>query len=296
MDQNTPSNSSSYGSPDFAESNTLVSKFAFVLLILCAYIVLFRLGTMIIGYIMSPSHEQKYINGMVDANTMITFTQDPTVKGSKTAYRSKNASEGIEFTWSVWIFVDPSTPSVTGQFKHIFHKGNSSIADTGLNFPNNAPGLYLAPKTNALVVMMNTYNTINEEIVIPGIPMNKWINVIIRCTNAKLDVYINGAIARSEMLHGLPKQNYGDVYVAMNGGFTGNISNLWYYDHALSIYEIQSIANAGANTKFVGTSAISATKADYLSTSWYFYGDSMSPPSGSQSGSSASNSSPFSKN
>ncbi len=276
------------GSPGFLESNTLVSKFAFIILVLVGYMVLFKLGSIIIGYIFQPPHQVKYISGTVDANTMITFTQDPSVKGSKTAYRSQNATDGIEFTWSVWILIDPSSPSQSGQFKHIFHKGNSSIAETGLNFPNNAPGLYIAPNSNSLVVIMNTYDSINEELVIPGIPMNKWVNVIIRCTNSKLDVYINGIIAKSEMLHGIPKQNYGDVYVAMNGGFSGNIADLWYYDHALGIYSIQQIANAGPNTKFVGTSALNVTKSDYLASSWYFYGDTPDVPTSASSASSSS--------
>ena len=261
------------GSADFLQSNTLISKFAFVLLVLFVYMVLFRLGSMIIGYFFLHSHQVQYIKGMVDAKTMITFTQDPSVKGSKTAYRSQNASEGIEFSWSVWILIDPTAPSQNGQYKHIFHKGNSSIAETGLNFPNNAPGLYIAPNSNSLVVVMSTYDSINEELVIPGIPVNKWVNVIIRCTNSKLDVYINGSIAKSEMLHGIPKQNYGDVYVAMNGGFNGNISDLVYYDYALGIYDIQQISNVGPNTKLIGTSAINVTKSDYLSSRWYFYGD-----------------------
>jgi len=242
--------------------------------------VLFKLGSLAIGYFFAPSHRVKYISGTVDAKTMVTFTQDPSIKGSKTAHRSQNASDGIEFTWSVWIFIDPSTSQANnGQYKHIFHKGNSSIAETGLNFPNNAPGLYIAPNTNAIVVIMNTYDSINEELVIPGMPMNKWVNVIIRCTNSKLDVYINGIIAKSEMLHGIPKQNYGDVYVAMNGGFNGNISDLWYYDYALGIYAIQEIANSGPNTKFIGSSAMNITKSDYLASSWYFYGDTPTPPS-----------------
>lgn len=268
------------GSTSFLESNTLVSKFAFVLLVLFGYMVLFKLGSMAIGYFFMPSHQVKYISGTVDAKSMLTFTQDPSIKGSKTANRSQNASDGIEFTWSVWILIDPSSTSQVNnnQYKHVFHKGNSSIAETGLNFPNNAPGVYIAPRTNAIVVIMNTYDSINEEVVIPGIPMNKWVNVIIRCTNRKLDVYINGIIAKSEILHGIPKQNYGDVYVAMNGGFNGNIADLFYYDHALGIYAIQEIANSGPNTKFIGTSAMNITKSDYLASSWYFYGDTPTPP------------------
>ena len=75
---------------------------------------------------------------------------------------------------------------------------------------------------------MNTFDVINKEIEVPNIPINKWVNVIIRCHTTTLDVYINGTLARSIELSGVPKQNYGDVYVAMNGGFDGYISNLWY--------------------------------------------------------------------
>jgi hypothetical protein len=113
---------------------------------------------------------------------------------------------------------------------------------------------------------------INEEILIPDIPLNKWVNVIIRCENTTLDVYINGTITRSINLIGVPKQNYGDVYVAMNGGFSGNISNLWYYNYALGTSKIQSIASDGPNTKMIGTSGMSDNAFDYLSLRWFFYG------------------------
>ena len=34
----------------------------------------------------------------------------------------------------------------------------------GLNFPNNAPGLYIAPFKNDLVVIMNTFKNMNEKL------------------------------------------------------------------------------------------------------------------------------------
>jgi hypothetical protein len=119
---------------------------------------------------------------------------------------------------------------------------------------------------------MNTYNVINEEITIPDIPLNKWVNVIIRCQNTNLDVYINGKISRSVNLVGVPKQNYGDVYVAMNGGFDGYISNLWYYNYALGTVEIQNVVNKGPSTRMIGGNAIVDKMYDYLSLRWFFYG------------------------
>jgi hypothetical protein len=145
--------------------------------------------------------------------------------------------------------------------------------------PNNAPGLYIAPNTNALVVVMNTFNVINEEIIIPDIPINKWVNIIIRCQNTTLDVYINGTIARSINLVGVPKQNYGDVYVAMNGGFDGYISNLWYYNYALGTAAIQNLVTKGPNTKMIGGNGLADKMYNYLSLRWFFYGagDSYNP-------------------
>lgn len=267
-----------YGSPSFLESNSLVAKFAFLILIIFAFIILLRVGISTISYFLTPSGSPHLIDGMVDGKQLIVFPQDPSSNGAVTIYRSVNASDGIEFSWSVWIFIN-SLQYLEGQYKHIFYKGNSNLEQNGLNFPNNAPGLYLAPNTNALVVMMNTYNVINEEVIVPDIPINKWFNVIIRCKNTTLDVYANGTIIRSVNLIGVPKQNYGDVYVGMNGGFDGNISNLWYYDYALGTSEIQKIINGGPNTTMIGSSGMSDKLANYLSLRWYFYGagDSYNP-------------------
>jgi len=209
---------------------------------------------------------------MVDGSQLIVIQQDPNIKGSITINRSVDGPLGIEFTWSVWLFVENKFSSV---YRHIFHKGNDSIVpETGLNFPNNAPGLYLAPGTNTLTVMMNTYNDINEEITIPDIPLNKWMNVIIRCRNTELDVYINGTITKSIQLNGVPKQNYGQVYIGMNGGFEGFLSNLWYYSYALGTAAINHISRSGPDTKQAGSSTQGQNSrlSNYLSTRWFFAG------------------------
>jgi hypothetical protein len=266
-------NTASFGTREFLESNSLVAKFAFILLVILIFVVTLKLGIYIIGWFYKPSQSPHLINGMVDATQMIVYHQDPSSNGAVTIHRSINATQGLEFTWSTWIFIN-NLQTNTGIYKHIFSKGNSHLNENGVISPNNAPGLYIAPDTNALVVMMNTYNVINEEIVIPDIPINKWVNVIIRCQNTKLDVYINGTISRSINLAGVPKQNYGDVYVAMNGGFDGYISNLWYYNYSLGTADIQRITERGPNTKMIGKSGINDLSRDYLSLRWFFEGDS----------------------
>lgn len=263
-------NATNFGK-DFLESNTLVAKIAFLLVAVILFILALRICLHMITWLMKPTTSPRLINGMVDASQLIIFPQDPSNSDAVTIYRSVDASQGLEFTWSVWIYIN-KLQTTQNTYKHIFSKGNSTLDDKGLVTPNNAPGLYLTPYTNTLLVVMNTYNVINEEILIPDIPMNKWVNIILRCENKELDVYINGTITRSLTLLGVPKQNYGEVYVGLNGGFDGNISNLWYYDYALGTSAIQRIATNGPNTKIVDGSVSTNQKGyDYLSLRWYFH-------------------------
>jgi hypothetical protein len=168
------------GLKDFLNSNSLVAKIAFLLLVLFGFIIALRLGISLVTYFVTGTGNPHLLDGMVDGKQLLIFPQDPNVSGAKTITRSVNQKDGVEFTWSTWIFIN-DLEYKSGKYKHIFHKGNEELNDNGLNSPNNAPGLYIAPNTNELVIIMNTYDVINEEITIPNIPLNKWVNVIIRC-------------------------------------------------------------------------------------------------------------------
>jgi hypothetical protein len=264
--------SSGFSISDIMSSENIIVKIAFIFFALVLFMILLKLCLLLFNKMFERSDSPRLINGMVDGKNQIVFPQDPSNNDAVTIYRSVNADQGIEFTWSVWIYID-NLQYQSGQYRHIFHKGNNGLENNGLNFPNNAPGLYIAPNTNALVVMMNTFKSINEEVTIPDIPLNKWVNVIIRIKNSTMDVYINGTITRSIRLAGVPKQNYGNVYVGMNGGFSGYISNLWYYNYALGPSAIQNIVSIGPNTKMIGdSSGMSIKNPNYLSLRWFFYG------------------------
>lgn len=258
---------------DFLESNSIIAKLAFLLLILFIFISLLRLGINFLSLLFSPSPTPTLINGMINGKAMTIISQDPSTPGNIQILRSNDRNDGIEFTWSVWININDLTYK-QGQYRHIFHKGNDKINNTdssnkGMITPNNAPGLYIAPNTNTLVIVMNTFDNISEEILIDNIPMKKWINVIIRCQGNIFDIFINGTLARRHLFKSVPKQNYGDVFVAMNGGFDGYISLLKYYNKAIGIGEIQSIINTGPNLN-IKEEDLNASKPQYLSQRWYF--------------------------
>ena len=270
-------------SKEFLESNSLVAKVTFLLFALFLYMMLFRIGMMIIMYFYGPSSVQKLVDGIIPAESAITIKQDPKITGSQTISRSNNQVNGIEFTWSVWLYINKSTVETKfTTYKHIFHKGNLNIDPNGLNSPNNAPGLYISPLSHSvndleLTVAMSTFGEYDEQIKISNIPLNKWFNVIIRCKNTLLDVYVNGSIAKSTTLTGVPKQNFGDIYVTNNGGFNGQLADLLYHSKALGIADIQKIMSNGPS-KYAATISGSGgmglvnTSANYLSTQWYFDG------------------------
>jgi PAS domain S-box-containing protein len=155
-----------YGNQGFMQSNSLIANFAFLLLVIFGFIILLRIGISALVYFMKPPDSPHLIDGMVSGDQMIIFEQDPSNNNAKTIYRSINANDGIEFTWSTWVFIDGivTDSTTTPQYRHIFSKGNYTFGSNGMMEPNNAPGLYLSPNKNELVVVMNTYQVINEEI------------------------------------------------------------------------------------------------------------------------------------
>tara|TARA_Y100000389_G_scaffold205125_1_gene263597 strand:+ start:3071 stop:3967 length:897 start_codon:yes stop_codon:yes gene_type:complete len=258
----------------FLESNNVITKFSFIVLSLIIFLTLLRLGFSTISWLLSPSSNPILIKGMVNAKQMVIIPQDPSVNGSKPILRSDDDDEGIEFTWSVWLYNDDFSYK-RDEYKHVFHKGNDNINTTtkpyGKNDPNNSPGLYIAPNTNDLVVVMNTFGKMSEEVVVKGIPMDKWFNVIIRLNRQRnLDVYINGTMAKRHRLSSIPKQNYGNVYTSMNGGFSGYISDLRYFNNALGTTQIQNIISKGPSLITSYKDGTKTNKPSYLSQSWFF--------------------------
>ena len=252
-------------SKEFLQSNSLIAKFAFLVLVLIVFVSLMRLGVSLLGYFMGPSRNPFLVKGMKDGKTALRIAQNPNTPNSIPVYRSKNQKDGLEFTWSFWIHIDDLVYK-EGTYKHIFHKGNNQITAEGLNEPNNAPGVYIDRATNNLVIVMNTFNNIMEKVEIHDIPLNKWILVNIRVEGEVMDVFINGSIAKRHRFNGVPKQNYGDVYVNYNGGFSGYLSNLRYHDYSLSVGEILSMNGKGPNMSMEKSNE---QYSPYFSVRWY---------------------------
>ena len=93
------------GNTNFMNSNSLVAKIAFLLLVIIGFVIILQFAIQIMSWSYNSLKSPKLLNGMIDAKQMIIIPQDPSNKDSITILKSVNQQGGIEFTWSVWILI-----------------------------------------------------------------------------------------------------------------------------------------------------------------------------------------------
>ena len=283
-------------SNEFLNSNTMIAKATFLLLVIILFVFLFWVFSRIIIYLLTPPENPFILKGMKDATQTMTIPQSVADKNAKPIYRSKDQYDGVEFTYSFWMYVNDLVYNEQKDFKHVFHKGSTSTSDTnleGVYGPNNAPGVYLyTGKKNVsdnllekypvlgMLVRMNVYHDnedkINpykyfDDIYVDGIPIKKWVNIIIRVTGQNVvDIYVNGTLTKRHKLSNIVKQNYDNIYINLNGGFAGNLSNLRYYNYAIGTFEIFKTTSEGPDLTISENTSLKKSKPYYLSQQWYF--------------------------
>lgn len=219
--------------------------------------------------------------GLKSADTPVTITQDPNLNNSITLMRSINEDGGIEFTYSIWLWIDSKTWNNDSEdWKHVFHKGPMSSSSFAGSDPITmseiqCPGLWIGKHSNCLRLYVNTFGTNKEYIQIDNLPVKKWVCFVYTQTNFASEIYINGKLKERKELRTLPNQNYSNLYINQNDGFEGYISNLSYYNSALSASKIYDITMAGPDLNFYRQSfdESSSVKIDneipYLSNRWW---------------------------
>jgi len=264
-------------SSEFLESNSLIARFSFVLIVVIIFMILLRIGIYLVGYFSRPNENPYVVKGLLPGSNSVRVTQDPKISDSVTILRSNNQKTGIEFTWCIWLNISMINTGTQTAYQHIFNKGDNNYGTDGIAQINNGPGMYLKTSNDpTLRVVMNTVSptTPVQTVDINNIPLKKWFHVILRMQNNLMDVYINGVVTQRVTFPYVPKQNYQDVYVCQNNGistgFSGNLSDLRYYDRALNIFQITNIVSAGPNLTTSGLSSATANYGStYLSSMWY---------------------------
>jgi hypothetical protein len=226
------------------------------------------------------------IANTINSDKTISIPQNPNATGSNTVSLSSNELTGVEFSYSFYLNVNPSTfqgPDPNTSLYHIFHKGYAS------QFPLMAPGVYMRSDQNTLRIYMNTYKTWNNYIDVENIPVSKWVHVVIVCKEHALEIYVNGNIAKKMSFDGFsPYQNYQDICCFSNrtiklskskvaslgdsdfnvlGAMKGLMSRLTYFSYGLGYSEIQQLLNQGPSDKM--DSSQSMDIPPYMADNWW---------------------------
>lgn len=208
-----------------------------------------------------------------------TIRMDDVLKidGSKIP-RSVDQQYGIEFSYANWMFIqrlNNLSDHSKGTLRHVYHKGAARInplgdIKTGDIGAVQAPGVWLDSATNTMHIVVNTFpngksSSVFEVCSIENVPMQTWFHLAIVCINKNIDVFINGRLKIRHALNGIPRLNYGDLYVG-GDSYNGYLSNLYYFAHALQIFELDKLVSDGPAAVLFKTPKYNEAN---LSQDWY---------------------------
>jgi hypothetical protein len=198
-------------------------------------------------------------------NGQVIIQQNPVrYSDAKQIPWSDNEKSGIEFTYSFYMMINPSTFTGENTLHHVFHKGYPTM------WPLFGPAVFVKGDSNTLRVVMNTYKNPFTYVDVDNIPIRKYFHVALICRKNSLEVYINGNLSRKMPFENtLPYQNFQNIILfsplkytlhknitpcltedlRIQGAFNGMLSNLTYLAYAASFTEIQSLMNKGVSTK-----------------------------------------------
>jgi len=241
------------------ESSTLMTVVKVVLAVIVLLIVVHVAKRLYKSYKDYYLNSPYLLDGTKNAKHALVISQDPTSVNYIPIKRSEGRN-GIEFTYSVWFVIEDFSYK-KGEWKHLFHKGNAS------SYPNRGPGVWLHPDKNIVRVYMNTQNKILEYVDIDNIPTRKWVHLAIVLKNKILEIYVNGYMKSRKEFDSLPRQNKGDLWMNMFGGYEGYMSKLRYYNYAIEYQEIDKIVSQGPSS----SSCIeTGEEPPYLDDKWWF--------------------------
>ena len=255
--------------------------FGGIFLIIVVIILVYFIYTQYKGFSSYNETSPYFVEGIYDA----------TVAKKIPAYRIKQPSDsqyGSEFTYSFWLYINDNNFSTLGGtsgtcgsdgslpiMKHIFHKGSydyySGTVDgkTEYHYPLlQSPGVWLYPNTNKLNIQFNTYDNVIETVDIGNIPLNMWVNITVILIGNSVDVYVNCNLKKRQKLNGVPKLNYGDLYISNWNGFLGYLSRFRYFNYAIQPYMIDQICSLGPATTVDEGTAIGQPTANLSPNYW----------------------------
>jgi len=193
-------------------------------------------------------------DNIIDATTLTTISASSLDKGT---VGNNNFSYSTWFYVSDWNYRYGEYKVILGRMSSPSSASSSGIA--GINGNGPCPVISLGQTQNNISIMQDCYNGVNSftavtppttqnqtimsTCVVPNIPIQKWVNLIVSVYGRTLDVYIDGKLVKTCLLPGIAKVNpNADLLITPKGGFNGWTSKTQYWaapmnpDQAWSIY------------------------------------------------------------
>lgn len=133
--------------------------------------------------------------------------------------------------------IAPTTPGIVGP--RIFLSPSDNTLNVELSiFPADATAGAASPDSSSSTGDIFTCSVEN-------VPLQSWFAVSVTVFQRNMDIYINGRLVKSCVIPGVPKPVVGDIILGDNGGFSGSICNLNWYNTMLSPEDCKSFHAKG---------------------------------------------------
>ena len=233
-----------------------IGKFIVIILIIAALV---WLGMFLYKRLRKTPAKKQLLNYTVLANQPLLIKNNDIPK----------SRYGNEYTLSYWIYVND------WEFKNKLPKSVLYRGDKGAVATN--PGFWFFPEDNNLKIVFqlqsfkptsaqlqlldacpNSMNPLDNPNFskdhkgtcnIKNIPLQRWNNICVSVWNQSVDVYLNGKLVRSCVMHEYPVPSNGDIHIGHKEGFNGLVSSVQYHPSILTPEEIYKIYTTGPELK-----------------------------------------------
>lgn len=281
------------GQASFLLGSGIPSQILFALVVgIVLFIVLFSIESLVKTFNAYRNAKTLLVPNTILSGKSLVLRQDPSDPKAKMILPSDNERTGVEFTYSFFLYVDPSTFDTSNQLKQVFYKGYQKP------FPLLGPGVFVRSDENTMRVFMNSYKNWYSYVDIKNIPVQKWFHCAVVFRKNNVEVFINGNMkGRINMEDTYPYQNYQNLIIfgkttagtpskkymsltgeeeayLVGGAMSGQISRLSYYRYALTFSEIQADVNQGPSSQvdMPADQGAGSFIQNSLTDSWYVAG------------------------
>ena len=256
-------------------------------------ILLFLILFIMFRFILADYNSMKSSNLVIVRNTISISN----LNNKTRILRSQDKKGGLEYTYSFWLFINGSLLR-DGEKYNVFLKGSENDCTEGEISSIQSPGVWVEKSSNQakLLIYTNLYlpddcpdndsiekcpdycewNTDSKEcknktegetagisgLEIDNVPIDKWVHFTVIAINRRMDVYLNGELYNQKLFPGLLKQNENNLTIGACNPLQGQISDLRYFNSAISSYEIDKLvkkeigpletsANLGRNNQYL---------------------------------------------